>query len=307
LPPANSRSSESFNWALSECPELDCMVGKIQYLAKLLFGQELAGRSFAVYPDDTFLVSYPRSGNTWTRFLIANLRYPNTQVSFTTIDELIPDACSQTKGSLKRSPRPRLIKTHEYFDPRYKKVIYIVRDPRDVVLSQYKWFLKCRALNDGYPMEEFVPRFLQGDMSIYGSWGENVGSWIATRYASKDFLMLRYEDLVQDTARELQRVVSFLALDAKEADLIRAAELSSAARMREMEKSEGEVWVGTRGRRSDIPFVGTARAGSWKADLPQSCARAIEDAWRPILQLLNYEVRPQQPGEASSQAILSIV
>src|SRR5215475_9391593 len=110
------------------------MVGKIRYLVKLILGQDLAGRSFAVYPDDTFLVSYPRSGNTWTRFLIANLRYPNRQVSFTTLDEFIPDACSQTKASLKRSQRPRLIKTHEYFDPRYKKVIYIVRDPRDVVL-----------------------------------------------------------------------------------------------------------------------------------------------------------------------------
>lgn len=276
------------------------MVGKLSYLVKYLLGRDAAGRSFAVHPDDTFLVSYPRSGNTWTRFLIANLLYPNRQVSFATIDELIPDACSQSKAGLKRIPRPRLIKTHEYFDPRYRKVIYIVRDPRDVVLSQYKWFLKCRAFQDGYPMEQFVPRFIQGDMSIYGSWGENVGSWVAARYASKGFLMLRYEDLVEDTTRELRRVVSFLGIEAKQADLARAADLSSAARMREMEKTEGESWVGTRGRRTDIPFVGTACSGSWKTDLPEPCALAIEEAWKPILQQLKYEVSPGRAGESLS-------
>jgi hypothetical protein len=283
------------------------MVGKIRYLAKYLLGKDLAGRNFGVHPDDTFLVSYPRSGNTWTRFLIANLRYPNRQVSFTTIDELIPDACSQSKACLKKAARPRIIKTHEYFDPRYKKVIYIVRDPRDVVLSQYKWFLKCRAIEDGYPLEQFVTRFITGDMSIYGSWGENVGSWLATRHASKAFLMLRYEDLVEDTPRELQRVASFLEIAATKADLARATELSSAARMRELEKKEGEVWIGTRGRRSDIPFVGTARAGSWKTDLPGSSVRAIEEAWKPILRLLKYELSQEPQSESSPQAsILAI-
>ena len=54
-------------------------------------GTDIAGRNFAVYPDDTLVVSYPRSGNTWTRFLIANLRYPNLEVDFTNIEKLIPD------------------------------------------------------------------------------------------------------------------------------------------------------------------------------------------------------------------------
>jgi Sulfotransferase domain len=278
------------------------MVGKVRYLVKYLLGRDLAGRNFAIHPDDTFLVSYPRSGNTWTRFLIANLRYPNRQVSFGTIDELIPDACSQSKAGLKKSPRPRIIKTHEYFDPRYKKVIYIVRDPRDVVLSQYKWFLKCRALEDGYSLEQFVSRFIEGDMSIYGSWGENVGSWLATRRENKSFLLLRYEDLVAETTHELQRVASFLGIAVSETDLSRAAELSSAARMREMEKKEGEVWIGTRGRRTDIPFVGGARAGSWKTDLPESSVRAIEEAWKPIMRLLKYELSQEQQAESSSEA-----
>jgi hypothetical protein len=86
------------------------------------------------------------------------------------------------RRKLAKVPRPRLIKSHEYFDPRYKKVIYIVSDPRDVVISYYYFHLKQRFIEDGYPMERFVSRFVSGDVDpIFASWGENVAGWIATR------------------------------------------------------------------------------------------------------------------------------
>src|SRR5438309_6216795 len=44
-----------------------------------------------------------------------------------------------------------LIKTHQYFDPRYRKVIYIVRDPRDVALSYHQFQRKYRQIEDSYP------------------------------------------------------------------------------------------------------------------------------------------------------------
>src|SRR6202161_3525192 len=72
----------------------------IRYGVKKLFGLNRGGRNFAVYPDDRFLVSYPRSGNTWTRFLIANLVYPQRNVSFLNIEELIPDSSSQSNRAL---------------------------------------------------------------------------------------------------------------------------------------------------------------------------------------------------------------
>ena len=37
---------------------------------------DIAGRDLRVFPDDAFIASYPRSGNTWTRFLMANLIHP---------------------------------------------------------------------------------------------------------------------------------------------------------------------------------------------------------------------------------------
>ena len=132
------------------------MIYGIKVIIKYLLGTDKAERNFAVYPDDTFLVSYPRSGNTWTRFLIANLVHPEKNVSFKNIEKLIPDTSSQSNQALKRTPRPRIIKTHQYFDHRYPKTIYIVRDPRDIALSYYDFQRKYMQINNDYPLERYV-------------------------------------------------------------------------------------------------------------------------------------------------------
>jgi len=88
------------------------MIYGIKVVVKYLLGTDKANRFLQVYPDDTFIVSYPRSGNTWTRFLIANLVYAHQEVSFLNIEKLIPDTSSQSSRALKRTPRPRIIKTH---------------------------------------------------------------------------------------------------------------------------------------------------------------------------------------------------
>jgi hypothetical protein len=57
------------------------VIRELVYTAKYIPGKDLAGRNLTVFPDDTFIVSYPRSGNTWTRFWIANLLHPEEPVT----------------------------------------------------------------------------------------------------------------------------------------------------------------------------------------------------------------------------------
>src|SRR5580692_4324354 len=155
--------------------------------------RQFAARALTVYPDDTFLVSFPKSGNTWTRFLACNIIDPDHPVTFAALESRIPEIYDVTDRALARIPRPRIIKSHETFDPRYKKVIYIVRDPRDVLISYYYFQLKKRFIEDGYPMDRYTSRFISGDTdNAYGSWGENVAGWLATRGSSSKFLLLRY-------------------------------------------------------------------------------------------------------------------
>jgi hypothetical protein len=268
------------------------MIYGIRTIVGYILGTDKAERNFKVYADDTFVVSYPRSGNTWTRFLIANLVYPDKNVSFTNIEQLIPDTSSQSNRALKATPRPRIIKTHEYFDHRYKKVIYIVRDPRDVALSYYDFQRKYRQIDDQYPLDRYVDDFVTGKLiSIgWGTWSENVASWIFTRGMRKEFLMLRYEDMMQDTTRELARIAAFLGIEPDPARLQEAIRKSSAERMRELEKLESAKWVATKNRRNDIPFVRGAKSGGWRSSLPQSCVHQIEAAWGDLMSTLGYEL-----------------
>ena len=128
--------------------------------ARVVTKRQPAARGLTVYPDDTFLVSFPRSGNTWTRFLVCNLINPDDPVNFAQLESRIPEIYDVTDRDLRAFPRPRIIKSHECFDPRYKKIVYIVRDPRDVLISYYEFQLKRRVISDELSLEEFVPRFM---------------------------------------------------------------------------------------------------------------------------------------------------
>jgi hypothetical protein len=268
------------------------MIYGLKTVLGYILGTDKAERNFKVYPDDTFVVSYPRSGNTWTRFLIANLVHPDQNVSFTNIERLIPDTSSQSNRALKATARPRIIKTHEYFDHRYPKVVYIVRDPRDVALSYYDFQRKYMQIEDAYPLERYVDDFVTGKLisADWGTWSENVASWLYTRGKRSEFLLLRYEDMTSDTARELARVSTFLGIDPQPERLQRAIEQSSADRMRELEKLESDNWVATKSRRKDIPFVRVAQSGGWRTSLPGNCVRQIETSWGDLMTILGYEL-----------------
>ncbi len=268
------------------------MLYGIQHVAKYLLGKDLAGRNFLVYPDDTMVVSYPRSGNTWTRFLIANLLHPEAEANFLNVEVMVPDTTTISSRALKRTPRPRVIKTHEYFDHRYPRVVYIVRDPRDVVLSCYNFQRKYRQIADDYPLEQYVEDFLAGRSTerAWGTWGENVASWISTRAGDPSFLLVRFEDMLQSPTEELKRVGDFLGVPTTPAILEQSVTRSSADRMRELEKQQQDQWVGSRTHRKDIPFVGSAKAGGWKSKLPENGVRRIETAWGNLMIPLGYEL-----------------
>jgi hypothetical protein len=257
---------------------------------KLAFGLHRPGRNLVVLPDDVFIVSYPKSGNTWTRFLIGNLIHPQSPVDFSNINLIIPDPEGLSKRQLARMPRPRYIKSHQYFDPRYPKIIYVVRDPRDVALSQYHFHRKRNLLQDGASVEQFVSRFVAGKTSPYASWGENVASWMATRSDRPGFLLLRYEDMIENTTRELAEVAHFLGIQASKERLDQAVARSSAHEMRRLEEKQALLWSSTKETRQDVPFVRAAKPGGWKTELPEISVREIEGAWAGLMKSLGYQL-----------------
>jgi hypothetical protein len=74
--------------------------------------------------NDIFIVSYPRSGNTWTRFLIANMMHPDKKFNFRNIDLFVPDL---NKTRADRIKTQRFLKTHYPFYKYFPQFIYILQ------------------------------------------------------------------------------------------------------------------------------------------------------------------------------------
>jgi estrone sulfotransferase len=273
------------------------LFGALAQASLALTRRQIAGRGLTVFSDDVFLVSYPRSGNTWTRFLLGNLIYQNDPITFSNIESRIPEIYFNRDRVLRQLQRPRMLKSHECFPPQCPRVIYIVRDPRDVAVSFYHQHVKARNLPDDYPMASFVPRFIASELdSKFASWQDNVLSWTVLRRDDPGFLMLRYEDMKRDPALVLANVVAFLErcsfckIGSSAEVLQRAIELSSPERMRALEKQEASRWILTKGTSSDKPFVHSAISGGWKSQLAPESVAAIDSAWGDLMQSLGYEL-----------------
>ena len=180
------------------------MVSFIKKKIKKLLSDRVSGRNIEIYDSDIFLVSYPKSGNTWLRFLIGNVIYDD--FNFGNMEELIPDIYVQSNKELLKLNKPRILKSHEYFDPRYSKVIYIVRDPRSVFLSYFEHKKKMKKIDIDSTYDDYITSFLNGKFDGFGSWSENVNSWLSTRANTDRFLLVKYEDLKQDTEKQLKKI-----------------------------------------------------------------------------------------------------
>jgi hypothetical protein len=275
---------------------------------RVLTGRQMARRGATIFPDDVYLVSYPRSGNTWTRFLVANLLNPEDPATFTNIESRVAEIYFNPDHALRKLPRPRLLKSHEAFHPNYPRMICIVRDPRDVAVSFYHHNVKARNIPDTYPMDDFIPRFMRAEFDPWwGSWADNVMSWIKMREGRDTFLLLRYEDMKEDSPRELLKIARFLQkagfnnIDASPEKVAQAVQLSSPERMRELEKQEAGNYAQLKQTRQDKPFVRSAQAGGWKSVLSRESVALIERDWGAIMKSLGYPLARNLEEEDESR------
>jgi hypothetical protein len=135
---------------------------------------------------------------------------------------------AQKPGYLEQLPSPRFFKSHLRYRelPREGRIIYIVRDVRDVAVSYYHH----AATGWDMDFDKFLGRFLTGKVPV-GSWFDHLEAWWPERHSSR-VLFLRYEDIVTDLRGTAERVARFCSLEADAARLDRVVERCSFDFMR---------------------------------------------------------------------------
>jgi sulfotransferase family protein len=216
---------------------------------------------------------------------------PDDPVTFANLEFRVPSIYTFPNRVLRRLRR--ILKSHDVYDPRYPRVIYIVRDTRDVAVSFYHYNLKVRRFTDEVTLDEFVDRFVSAkiwpSVDIFGSWENHVLSWVKMRGETEHFCFVRYEDMLRDPIAELKKMTPLLKINPSPETLARAVELSSADRMSALEKSQ-TGWVSTKGTRKDKPFVRAAKSGDWQSALSETSVRKIEQAWGPTIRIRTHHV-----------------
>lgn len=244
--------------------------------------------SLTVQQGDSFIVSFPRSGNTWMRFLLAYLLVDESKVTFPDgLDDVIIDIYQRSNNDIASNPYDfRIFKSHTSFRTKYSKnkVVYLVRDPRDVVLSCFNY--SCKRWRQSPPnFEEFFKAFLHNGLQDYGTWGENAGSWLGGCRHSPNFLPIRFEDMLANPRNEFEKVLRFLNLEPEEEAISNALRLSSFSKLKAKEKREGNP---QKSADADASFFRQGKSSGWTQHLSKSHIHAIEGAWAPQMKDWGY-------------------
>lgn len=171
------------------------------------------GLEFRPEPADVFVATYPKCGTTWLQQIVHGLRTGGS-MDFDEITAVVPwlenahDLGIDVNGS--QVATPRAFKTHLTWHevPKGARYIYVMRDPKDVLLSYYRffegWFFEAGTIS----LETFARElFLEGGRS--GRYWDHVRSWWA-QSGQASVLMLCYEDIKQDLAGTVRRVAAFI-------------------------------------------------------------------------------------------------
>jgi Sulfotransferase domain len=253
-----------------------------------------------------WLASFPKSGNTWTRVLLANYFMPpgqapdiNTLYRFTTAD-IRQDFFDRVNGGpfvardlahwLETRPRAlraiaasknghHFVKTHcqvrriggrDLILPEVTAAaIYVIRNPFDLVLSY------SRHLSE--PVDQTITRMADRDATnasgtgifeLIGRWDEHIASWIDAPGLQRH--VMRYEDMVADTERAFRGLFAFLRTPVQDGQLRRAIRAASFDSLQKQEQQKG-----FRERPPGMKqFFATGRAGGWREALtPAQVAR----------------------------------
>ncbi|MGD2074880.1 MAG: sulfotransferase domain-containing protein [Gammaproteobacteria bacterium] len=267
---------------------------------------------------DCVIVSFGKSGRTWVRVMLSRfyqLRHGLSERHLIGFDNLH-----------KKNPAiPRLFFTHDNYIKDYtgnrdskadfydRKVILLVRDPLDTAVSQFfQWKYRMRpgkkTLNK-YPShgsETSVYDFVMDPDAGLPKIIDYLNLWAAESSKIGSLLIVRYEDLRDDTAGALQRIVDFIGTPGTESEIREAVRFASIENMRRMEERKtfwlsGNRMVAKDRRNPNSYKVRKAKVGGYRDYFDDGQIERMQQLVAGRLDpVFGYTPRTHPPEEAAS-------
>jgi hypothetical protein len=239
-------------------------------------------------PADVFLGSYPRSGTTWSRFVLLEI-LTGHEGGFDEVNGMLHGVGNQATGAAVLPGGGRLLATHEQYRKQYHKAIYLVRDVRDVILSEFAYTTALEFFEDD--LDAFISDFLRKKVNPFGPWQKHVASWLDSPIGgTPNLLKVQYEELRKNPLEQFTRIATFLGVDSDPALIQRAIEHNSLAKMKEKERIAPQR-ASVKGQ-----FVRKGEVQGWRAKLTAEQVQFITQHAGSILQRLGYPLS-SQPAE----------
>lgn len=258
-----------------------------------------------------WISSYPKSGNTWIRVFLDNIRSGSDQPadinrlsiskiasSRTLFDQyagvnssdLNEDEIERYRPKVYRllaaeSVEDMLIKVHDAWKLNSiheaifpseitKAVIYIIRNPLDIVVSgafhnSVNLEISIERVNSDYSLCDKKDRLYNQLRQELQSWSNHVISWIDQ--SGLPLIVVRYEDLVNDPISNFKSIMSFLGWTHTEEEIIRSVKNSEIDNLRNQEKENGF-------REKPIhaeTFFRSGKIGTWKEYLTDDMVKSV--------------------------------
>lgn len=138
-------------------------------------------------------------------------------------------------------------------------------------------------------VDEYYEDFVSGRLDDFGSWGDNVRSWMNNKEKIRNgLLLIKYEDLRTDTINKLKTVVEFLSVNRSIEDVNTAIEWASLENMKKQEQIIGNKTNLFKDSNIDIPFVGSGQTAVNNASIYMSYFCKLENYYHDILSELDY-------------------
>lgn len=255
---------------------------------------------------DVALVSFPKSGRTFVRVMLARLFQRQFGIderellSFATLrraGKAVSRILFTHDGDAMRRPSQIRIDRKAYEG---RKVAVLARHPGDIAVSRY-FHLKHRSTDPvrqrlaKQPLEDFVWTEQGGIPSIV----RFLNQWAELARERSDILILRYEDFLGEPEPTLRTLAEFIGLAADEASIEDAVDFARFDNLKERERqgyfTSARMGLGRAGDESSYK-VRSGKSGGFRAQLSEDGQKRVETYVREHLDpIFGYCARDASP------------